>query len=125
MISRVLVYALSNAFLTSMKLMYSMEFHSTVCSIYSLGKGLFCCTPSFYKSSLFFLKCLFSSSAILLMIIFPRILDVVGVIVIPLQFPQQVRSPFFGNITIRPFFQSVGIVSSSCTIFLSVVCEIV
>lgn len=61
-------------------------------------------------------KCLFTSSPILLMIIFPRILDIVCISVIPLQFPQKVSSsPSFCNITtcIRPFFQSVGLVSSS------------
>ena len=115
---------LSNAFSKSMKQMYKLEFHSTVCSIIFLIINICSVVPRpslnpAYSS----LKCLFTSSAILLMIISSRSLDVVVISLVPLQFPQQVRFHFFGNIAIRPFFQSVGIVSSSH--ILSEVCEFV
>lgn len=101
--------------------MYKLEFHSKVCSIQTIFLRIKICSvvphPSVNPACSSLNKCLFTSSPILLMIIFPRILDIVCISVIPLQFPQKVSSsPFFCNITtcIRPFFQSVnGLVSSS------------
>lgn len=114
---------LLNAFSKSIKQMYilKLEFLRKF-ALYSIFLRIKICSvvphPSVNPACSSLNKCLFTSSPILLMIIFPRILDIVCISVIPLQFPQKVSSsPFFCNITcttcIRPFFQSVGLVSSS------------
>ena len=53
--------------------------------------------------------------------IFPITFAVVGISVIPLQFPHLVRSPFFDSFAVSPLFQSVGTFSSIHT-FLIIFC---
>ena len=88
-----------------MKQMYNLEFHSTVCLItFLIIKSCSVVSRPSLNPVCSSFKCLFTPSAILLMTIFPRNLGVVGISVIPLQFPQQVRSPFLAILLSGLFF---------------------
>ena len=107
---------LSKAFSKSTKHIYKLEFHSIDFSMMFLRvNSRFVVPLPDLNPACSSRRQLSTSLAIRLTNIFPRILLAVGMRVIPLA----VRSPFFGSFTMRPFFQSVGTVSSVQTFCIS------
>ena len=102
-------WTLSKAFSKSMKFIYSDEFHSIDCSMMVRRTNIW----STHDLPLLNPACSSRSClSTLLLILFKRILQktLPGTDnkLIPLQLPQSVRSPFFGNLTIIPFFHASG-----------------
>ena len=117
MFRRVSRCTLSKAFSKSMKYVYRLEFHSMAYSRMFLNMNNCSVVPlPALKPACSSQRCLSTSFANLCTMIFLIIFAVVGMSVIPLQFPHFVKSPFLCSFKISPLFQSVGAFSSVHTL---------
>ena len=95
-----------------MKLTYTVEFHSWLCSTISFSANIWSeHNLPFLNPAWFFLSIWSMAHEILFRTILHKILLVTDKSIIPLQFLQFVRSSFLGNLTMSPTLQSLGGVS--------------